>query len=116
MTTTKRLSSAMVQHCATTEVDINRDILRKAVMRAVAHGANFVSLPEVCNLMQRDRAQALAQLRPEADDPCLQDLCALAARHGVWVHIGSLALRDKGKKMGQSRLYDRRWRRDCRAL
>jgi deaminated glutathione amidase len=44
-------------------------------------------------LLDRDRARAKANIRAESDDPVLAAVRAAAAKHGIWVHIGSLAVR-----------------------
>ena len=45
------------------------------------------------NLIDRDRARAALSIRREDDDPVLVSARAAAAEHGIWVHLGSLALR-----------------------
>ena len=48
--------------------------------------------PEMSGLLDRDRERAGAHLRSEADDPVLAAVRAAAAKAGIWVHLGSLAL------------------------
>ena len=60
---------------------------------AVAQGAQLVCTPEVTNCVSTDRAHQRAVLMPEARDATLAALRRAAAEHGVWVQIGSLALR-----------------------
>jgi predicted amidohydrolase len=60
--------------------------------RAVDDGAELLCLPEYCGgLMTRDGA-ILPPAAPEAGHPVLAALCAFAARAGVWMQIGSIAV------------------------
>lgn len=61
--------------------------------RAVAEGAGFVLTPEVTNCVSTSRRRQQDVLRPEADDITLAALRDEAARAGIWLLIGSLALR-----------------------
>lgn len=55
-------------------------------------GAEFVLTPECSNGLWSNRAAQRAVLRHEEDDPTLAALRAEAARLGIWLLIGSLAL------------------------
>ena len=63
---------------------------------AAALGAQIIFTPEMSGLLDRNRARAAGNVRHEADDPVLAAVRAAAARHAVWVHLGSLALRGAG--------------------
>jgi len=56
-------------------------------------GADMAFTPEMSGLLDRDRGRLLATVRAEADDPVLEAVRAAAARLGLWVHLGSLALK-----------------------
>lgn len=60
---------------------------------AVAQGAEFVLTPEVTNCLSFDRAYQRSVLRPEAQDTTLLALRTAAREYGIWVLIGSIALR-----------------------
>ncbi len=65
-----------------------------AMMRdAAAQGAEFVLTPEVTNCVSQSRDRQRAVLQTEADDITLAGLRAGAAELGVWLAIGSLALK-----------------------
>ncbi|MCK0168638.1 carbon-nitrogen hydrolase family protein [Jannaschia sp. S6380] len=83
----------LLQLSSTDDPDANLTATRALLSEAAADGAEFVLTPEVTNCVSGDRAHQRAVLRPEADDPTLAALCADAARLGVWILIGSLALR-----------------------
>lgn len=60
---------------------------------AAAQGAEFVLTPEVTNCVSQSRDHQRAVLQTEADDITLAGLRAGAAELGVWLAIGSLALK-----------------------
>lgn len=62
------------------------------IREAAAGGARYVVTPEMTNLLDRDRAEVLAKIASEADDPTLTRLSEVAAELGIVVHIGSLAI------------------------
>src|SRR5215218_5267040 len=68
-----------------------------AVEEAAAGGAAILFTPEMSGLLDRDRTRAAANLRSEADDPVLGAVREAAGRTGIWVHIGSLAVRGEGE-------------------
>ncbi len=60
---------------------------------AVAEGAQFVLTPEVTNCISTSRDRQRAVLQDEASDITLAALRAEAAAHGIWLLIGSLAVK-----------------------
>lgn len=60
---------------------------------AVQGGAAFVLTPEVTNCVSASRARQSQVLRPEGEDITLTALRDLAARRGIWLLIGSLAIK-----------------------
>lgn len=66
----------------------------RAMMReAVARGAQFVLTPEVTNCVSASRTHQMQVLQSESDDLTLSGLRAEAHALGVWLNIGSLALK-----------------------
>ena len=63
------------------------------VREAAAGGATFVLTPEVTNFVSMDRTLANQVLHHEADDPTLAALRDEARSLGIWLLIGSLALK-----------------------
>jgi predicted amidohydrolase len=49
--------------------------------------------PEMSGLLDRDRERSAAKLRSEDEDEVLQAVRKAARRTGIWVHLGSLAVR-----------------------
>ena len=60
---------------------------------AVQGGAGFVLTPEVTNIISQDRQHQNNVLHLETDDPVLAGLREAAAEHGIWLAIGSLAIK-----------------------
>lgn len=63
--------------------------------RAKGEGADMLFTPEMAGYLDRDRARAAATLRSQADDAVLAAVRDAAAREGLWIHIGSLPLKDE---------------------
>ncbi|MEO0999099.1 MAG: carbon-nitrogen hydrolase family protein [Pseudomonadota bacterium] len=63
------------------------------VREAAAGGATFVLTPEVTNILSGSRTRQEEVLRTEEEDPTLARLRDVAAELGLWLLIGSLALR-----------------------
>jgi predicted amidohydrolase len=80
-----------------------RDLVA-AVGDAAAGGAAILFTPEMSGLLDRDRARAAAHLRTEAEDEVLASVRSAAAAAGIWVHLGSLAIRGED---GDGRLRNR---------
>lgn len=60
--------------------------------RAVADGAELLALPEYCGGLVTEGAAIRAPAAEEETHPVLGALRDLAARHGVWVLVGSVAV------------------------
>jgi len=73
--------------------------LVEAVEQASAGGAAMLFTPEMSGMLDRDRERALGKARAEQEDEVLAAVRAAAARSGIWVHLGSLALRGEGGKL-----------------
>jgi predicted amidohydrolase len=74
----------------------NAQALVAAIEEAAAGGAEILFTPEMSGLLDRDRARAVPHYRREDDDPVLAPVREAAARAGIWVHLGSLAVREEG--------------------
>jgi predicted amidohydrolase len=71
----------------------NGQALVEAVGQARAGGAEMLFTPEMSGVLDRNRDRAAANLRAETDDPVLAEVREAAVREGIWVHLGSLAIR-----------------------
>jgi predicted amidohydrolase len=63
------------------------------IEEASRSGAQYVLTPEMTNVMVLGRERLLAAVVPEEQDPSLAAFRALARRLGIFLHIGSLAVR-----------------------
>lgn len=79
----------------TTGIDPARNAaaLVEAVHEAARGGAAMLFTPEMSGLLDRDRARAAASISTEEEDKVLAAVRAAAAEAGIWVELGSLALR-----------------------
>jgi len=73
--------------------------LAEAVSKSAEGGAAMLFTPEMSGMLDRDRERALGKAKSEGDDGVLAEVREAAAKHGVWVHLGSLALRGDGGKL-----------------
>ena len=95
---------------ATTGIDpaVNALALTDAIEQASAGGAEILFTPEMTGLLDRDSARAARILRSQDQDQVLAAAKEAAARHRIWVNVGSLAvLVDDGKVANRSFVIDR---------
>lgn len=100
---------ALLQAQTGIDPEENAKALGDAVEAAATGGAAMLFTPEMSGLLDCDRERARPQLRSEADDIVLAAVRQAAARSGIWVHLGSLALageRDDGRLVNRGFLID----------
>lgn len=85
---------ALLQMTSGIDPAANAQTLTAAIDEAADAGAAMLFTPEMSGLIDRDRARAAASIRTEADDPVLAAVRAAAKARRLWVHLGSLALRE----------------------
>jgi predicted amidohydrolase len=71
----------------------NRLSLQAAVEEAAGGGAEMLFTPEMSGMLEGNKERAAGNARSEDEDEVLAAVREAAARHGLWVHLGSLALR-----------------------
>jgi predicted amidohydrolase len=84
---------ALLQARTGIDPEVNAKALVAAVEEAAAGGAAMLFTPEMSGLLDRDRDRAAANLRLPEEDPVLAAVREAAAKAGIWVHLGSLAVR-----------------------
>ena len=77
----------------------NAERLVGSVREAAAGGAAMLFTPEMSGMLDRDRQRALGKARREEEDQVLVAVRRAAAEAGIWVHLGSLALKGEGDKL-----------------
>ena len=76
------------------------------IRAAHAAGARFVTTPEMTNILEPDRPRLRKLARLEDEDQSVRGFAALASELGVWLNIGSLALKgESGKLVNRSLLF-----------
>lgn len=76
----------------------NAEALTAAIADAAAGGAAMLFTPEMSGMLDGNRERALATARAEGDDRVLARVREEAAKQGLWVHLGSLALKADGEE------------------
>jgi predicted amidohydrolase len=84
---------AALQLCASDDPAANIALTLSLVQQAAEAGAQFIATPEVTNCVSSSRRRQNEVLALQEDDQTLAAMCAAAARFGVWISVGSLALK-----------------------
>ena len=90
---------AILQMTSGIDPAANAATLVDAIHAVKAGGAAMLFTPEMSGLLDRDRARAAASIVDEHDDPVLAAVRAAARDAGLWVHLGSLAVRGAGERL-----------------
>ena len=100
---------ALVQMRSGLEPQANLAALLPAVEEAKRGGADYVLTPEMTNILALRRDDLFAKIVPEEDDPTVATLREVARRFGIYIHIGSLAIKASPEKaVNRSFLIDRK--------
>jgi len=88
---------------------VNIDDATKLIGEAKTGGADYVLTPEMTNIMELSREKLFATIVPEENDATLATFRELARALGIFVHVGSLAVKvSPDKAANRSFLIDRR--------
>jgi predicted amidohydrolase len=85
--------AAMIQMRSGMMPDANVDAAVRMIGEAKAAGADYVQTPEMTNIMEVKRERLFAAIVEEERDTSLATLRELARKLGIFVHIGSLAVK-----------------------
>lgn len=89
---------ALFQMTSGIDPQANAAAIVEAAGKAAREGAAMLFTPEMCGLLDRNRARATPNIVAEADNPVLEAARGAAREHGIWIDLGSLAvLREDGK-------------------
>jgi predicted amidohydrolase len=89
---TAALRAGLCQITSTDDVAENVAMVAASLERAADQGAQLALTPEVSNMISFNRAHQRAVLSEEASCPMLAAAREIAAKRGMWVLLGSLAV------------------------
>jgi predicted amidohydrolase len=111
----RRIKVACVQLRSTDDVDENIAEASNLVRSAAKAGAHFIATPENTTLMAVDGGAKLEKTVAESDDKAVPAFSALAEELGIWLLVGSLAIKVSDKKTAnRSYLFDPKGRIEVR--
>ena len=84
---------AVLQMTAGIDPGANASTVCAAAIQAGGDGATMLFTPEMSGLLDSNRDRARTKIMREEDDPVLAAVRDAAAKAGVWVSLGSLAIR-----------------------
>ena len=94
----RKFVAACVQMRSGKTVSANVDTVARLAREARDGGAVYVQTPEMTNVLVRSREELFDVILPEEADPALAAFQELARALGVWLHVGSLAIRLEGDR------------------
>lgn len=103
------MRGALLQLTSSDDPQQNRVDVQHMLIEAASDGAKICFTPEVTNCVSTSRKHQANVLKLQEDDGTLSDLRDTAARLGIWVSLGSLALKtgdDDGRFANRSFLID----------
>ena len=78
--------------------DANIAVMVDAARQAAGSGAAMLFTPEMCGQLDQDRKRAAQHVVAQEDNPVLAAMQEAAAAHGIWVALGSLAVKGEGDR------------------
>ena len=91
--------AALVQMRSGRDMARNLADASEMIRAARAQGAQFIATPEMTNILETDRPRLFSLARNESEDACVAGFAALARELGLWLNVGSLALKGPGEKL-----------------
>src|SRR5262245_27158913 len=108
MSTAATFTAGLVQMRSGVSPAANLDAAVRLIGEAKSAGADYVQTPEMTNILEVKRERLFAALAPEENDASLAAFRDLARRLGIFVHVGSLAIKVGAEKAAnRSFLIDR---------
>ena len=84
---------AILQMTSGIDPEDNATAIEDAIVSAADNGAAMIFTPEMSGLLDRDRKRAAKSIVLESDTPALARAQDAAHRAGIWVSLGSLAVK-----------------------
>jgi len=97
-------TAACVQMRADVQIKPSVDQAIALIREAARAGAQYVQTPEMTNILQPERPKFFEAIRSEDQDTSIPLFQAEAMQLGIWLHIGSLAIRI-GERQAANRGY-----------
>jgi predicted amidohydrolase len=91
--------AALLQTTSTNLMPENINVVSQMIRDAVTDGADFVMTPETVGLMERRTHAVFEKTFAEESDPGLAAFRELASELGIWLLIGSLAIKLSDDKL-----------------
>ena len=86
-------TAGLVQMRSGLSPQANLDAAVRLIEDAKNAGADYVLTPEMTNILEIKRERLFATIAPEENDPTLAALRELARKLGIFLHVGSLAIK-----------------------
>src|ERR1700704_220466 len=101
-------TAGLVQMRSGLSPQANLDTTVRLIEEAKSGGADYVQTPEMTNLLEVKRERLFEKITAEETDPSLAAFRTLARKLGIFLHVGSLAIKlAAGKAANRSFLIDR---------
>ena len=91
-------TAGLVQTRSGLSPQANLDAAVRLIEEAKNAGADYVQTPEMTNIMEVKRDRLFAALAPEDSDASLAGFRELARKLGIFLHVGSLAIKLSSEK------------------
>jgi predicted amidohydrolase len=95
---TARFKAAMIQMRSGLAPAANLAAAFRMIGEAKSAGADYVLTPEMTNIMEIKRERLFANIVEEEADTSLVTFCELARNLGIFIHVGSLAIKLTSEK------------------
>jgi deaminated glutathione amidase len=89
----KSFTAGLVQMRSGLSPQANLDAAARLIAEAKRGGADYVLTPEMTNILEVKRERLFAALAAEESDASLAAFRGLARQHGIFLHVGSLAIK-----------------------
>src|SRR5712672_99479 len=90
---TATFTAGLVQMRSGLSPQANLDAAIRLIEEAKSRGADYVQTPEMTNILEVKRERLFEKITAEENDPSLAALRALARKLGIFLHVGSLAIK-----------------------
>jgi predicted amidohydrolase len=106
-------TAGLVQMRSGLSPQANLDAAARLIEEAKRAGADYVLTPEMTNILEVKRERLFAAIAPEEKDVTLAAFRELARKLGIFLHVGSLAIKLLPEKAAnRSFLIDRKGEQD----